>query len=155
MVKPQIKEAQCRFHPGYSEICVCIFHIFCIKPDLLAPSRFVMFLKRKSRSNLGQTASLLFTDGVLAVRLHCALEQLQLVQLCSDGYTRSLAVIFIHEDKTNMNILWYRGNVGGTKMNYRPEIFDQKIQKIFDLKGSWLWGESGEVEALWSSRMST
>lgn len=36
MVKLQIKEAKCRFHPGYTEICVCIFHIFfCIKPDLL------------------------------------------------------------------------------------------------------------------------
>lgn len=71
MVKPQIKEAQCRIQRGYSEICVYIFHMFLDWSRLARTliSHLAISLEKSSWGQKDTMAYLLFSR-----HLQCALE---------------------------------------------------------------------------------
>lgn len=153
MVKLQIKEAQCRFHPCYSEICVCIFHISFVLNQICSCllSHFVVFLKRWSKTSWGHKNGIFtvcrwccFCHQIRAVCFRAVVNEFTLIQLGIRLLTQAekLSVKW----RWNINIMWECVNSRDTSKSYKMSTLCW-----FD---SSLCSESGVAEALWSTGMS-
>lgn len=118
MVKLQIKEAQCRFHPCYSEICVCIFHISFVLNQICSCrlSHFVIFLKRWSKSSWGHKNGIFtvcrwccFCHQMCAVCFRAVVNEFTLIQMGIRLLTQAEKLVV--KWSWNMNIMWECVNI--------------------------------------------